>query len=884
MKFNSRAHEQVLQPGNKSGLIKSPGFRALLPLLLLVLAAGPVKAGVDALDTWQWRNPLPVGNTLSCVTFGNGTFVALGAGGTVLESPDGINWTNANTGPVTFSNITCVSGTFVAVGANGKIATSPDGLAWTSQTSGVTTTLTGASYGNGLFVVVGNGGVILTSPDGAAWSSGVSGTAKDLYAVTYANGKFVVVGNNGTILTSPDGGAWSPSNSGITSALNGVIFGAGKFVAIGPRGSSGNILTSPDGVTWSNSGTHGSQLSSIAYGSGFFVVIGTGLNNGVLTSPDGVTWSQSSSTVIGSGTPVATAYGNGTFVAVGTDPTLTYGAIWTSPNGGVWASRYTCTIYSALHSVVYANHTVVVAGYLGAILTSSNAGVSWYSHVIGQFNSLNSVTAGMVVTGTTSSNLFVIVGDGNVVLTSSDTVTWASPSSPLYTDFAGVTYGKGKFVAVGNNGGIISSGDGKTWTGKALAAQYNLSSVTYGNGNFVAVGSGTDSQSNPIGTIVSSTDGATWVVHNPGTASGLSSVAFANGIFVTGGSNGTIFNSPDGSTWNAGNSGTTANVTGIASGDGIFVAVCDNGTLLSSTDGATWTPRDPGAANPKQLSGIGYGYGTFIALGAVGTILQSQTLEGVGPFVTTQAATLVSATSATMNGIVNPNGSAAIASFEYSTSPFFFTPSTSGSSAITTGSTGVPVSIQVNGLAPSQTYYFRVHASNANGAQDGSILSFATAPIAPVITSSTTVTGFNGSPFNYQIVAINVPASYSALGLPQGLSVNPSTGLISGTVLTNGTFSANISATNTAGTGMAPLVITIMTPASPVINSSLSATGTEGEAFNYQITATNNPTGYGASGLPPGLGVSASTGLISGTPTATGTFAPTMPEGWAPIR
>ena len=46
----------------------------------------------------------------------------------------------------------------------------------------------------------------------------------------------------------------------------------------------------------------------------------------------------------------------------------------------------------------------------------------------------------------------------------------------------------------------------------------------------------------------------------------------------------------------------------------------------------------------------------------------------------------------------------------------------------------------------------------------------------------------------------------------------------------------------------------------PVINSPLTATGTVNTAFSYQITATNNPTSYGATGLPSTLTVNTEIG------------------------
>jgi hypothetical protein len=87
-----------------------------------------------------------------------------------------------------------------------------------------------------------------------------------------------------------------------------------------------------------------------------------------------------------------------------------------------------------------------------------------------------------------------------------------------------------------------------------------------------------------------------------------------------------------------------------------------------------------------------------------------------------------------------------------------------------------------------------------------------------------------------------------------------------------------ISATNAAGTGTATLALTIAQgQAAPVITSPLTASATFGVAFSYQITASNNPTSFNATGLPAGLSVNTTTGLISGTPRGSGgTFSVTL--------
>lgn len=71
----------------------------------------------------------------------------------------------------------------------------------------------------------------------------------------------------------------------------------------------------------------------------------------------------------------------------------------------------------------------------------------------------------------------------------------------------------------------------------------------------------------------------------------------------------------------------------------------------------------------------------------------------------------------------------------------------------------------------------------------------------PAVTSATGATAQVGGAFSYQITASNSPTGYTASGLPAGLSVNPATGLISGSPATSGVFSVSLSAANAGGAG-----------------------------------------------------------------------------------
>ena len=164
------------------------------------------------------------------VAYGNGIYVAVGTvlidssnlwassspPSSGLPSPvNGNNFRNSGTSN-TLYGVAYGNSTFVAIGAGGTIITSPDGITWASRTSGTTNTLYGICFANGVFATAGDGGTILTSQDGVAWTSRASGTINLLRGIAFANNRFIAVGVDGTVTISGS----VASNSGAVANIS----------------------------------------------------------------------------------------------------------------------------------------------------------------------------------------------------------------------------------------------------------------------------------------------------------------------------------------------------------------------------------------------------------------------------------------------------------------------------------------------------------------------------------------------------------------------------------------------------------------------------------------------------------------------------------------
>jgi hypothetical protein len=140
--------------------------------------------------------------------------------------------------------------------------------------------------------------------------------------------------------------------------------------------------------------------------------------------------------------------------------------------------------------------------------------------------------------------------------------------------------------------------------------------------------------------------------------------------------------------------------------------------------------------------------------------------------------------------------------------------------------------------------------------------------------NATVGTGYAASPVSAS--GGTAPYTFSATGLPAGLSINAGTGAVTGTPTAAGSYTPNFTVTDNAGgsASQAGAITVDPAPIPPVNVANQSASGTVGTALSKQLVATGGTGSFSWSSsgaLPPGTSLSAS-GLLSGTPTAAGTF------------
>lgn len=178
--------------------------------------------------------------------------------------------------------------------------------------------------------------------------------------------------------------------------------------------------------------------------------------------------------------------------------------------------------------------------------------------------------------------------------------------------------------------------------------------------------------------------------------------------------------------------------------------------------------------------------------------------------------------------------------------------------------------------------------ADLNASGDASIERVSSAQIAPSAAPPDVVnpgaqTNKINTVIDLQIEASDVdgdPLTYSATGLPPGLNIGSTSGLITGTITYAGSFGTTILVGDgLGGSTVAEFTWTVTPQNAANITNPGDQTAKVDDVVNLAISASD-PDGdaitYTASGLPAGLSINGSTGVISGVPTTVGTYNVTV--------
>ncbi|WP_374500283.1 putative Ig domain-containing protein [Pseudoxanthomonas sp.] len=288
-----------------------------------------------------------------------------------------------------------------------------------------------------------------------------------------------------------------------------------------------------------------------------------------------------------------------------------------------------------------------------------------------------------------------------------------------------------------------------------------------------------------------------------------------------------------------------------------------------SGDTLSGTPTAPGSysftitATDAGASGVGAPF----------TTSRAYTLEVAAPTLTLTPATLPASTAGTVyTQALSASGGVAPYSFALSagTLPAGLTLTSSGTLAGTPTEAGTfNVSVTATdtyGQAVTRAYALEVAQPTLTLAPGGGALPNATAGVA----------------FSQSLVASGGIAPYTATlngALPTGITFNPATLAFAGTPTESGTFTFDVTATDstggTPGTVTATYSLTVLVPTLSLSPETVQG-ATAGVTYTQTFVATGGVAPYqytlSAGTLPAGLTLDTATGQLAGTPTQAGSF------------
>ncbi len=287
------------------------------------------------------------------------------------------------------------------------------------------------------------------------------------------------------------------------------------------------------------------------------------------------------------------------------------------------------------------------------------------------------------------------------------------------------------------------------------------------------------------------------------------------------------------------------------------------------------------AVNTGVIGGTPTASGSFPIAVTVKDSVSMQTVTANLSLSIAAAGAPLSIASATLPGAMLNQPYSATLTAAGGTAPYFW--------SITSGTLPAGLNLATGGAilgSPTATGTFNFTASvsdSSNPTQATSTsISIVVAPAALSIVSAVLPSGTNGAGYSNAMQAIGGTAPYTwsvtSGSLPSGLSLGATTGVVSGTPTASGTFNFTASVTDSSSPAQtkSAQVSLVIAPTTLSITSATLPSGTNGSGYSNALQAAGGTTPYTWSvtsgSLPSGLSLGVTTGILSGTPTASGTF------------